>query len=211
MDDSTRQKSLVERAIQGDQVALTVLLTESRGPLCARLLHKIPSDLRGALDPDDIAQEAHVEVFRHIREFEARTPDAFDRWVTTIAVRKLRDAIKARRADRRGGGRVAVSGVTGNLEDSMVALLDLVAGPDHTPSRSAARHEIVAAVQTALDELPEDYRKAVWFVYLEGNPFAVAAERMGRTEGAVHNLCYKAKDRLREILGSDLRFRSSSS
>lgn len=210
MDDATRQQSLMERAIRGDEVALTMLLTESRSRLCARLFRKIPTDLRGALDPDDIAQEAHVEVFRHIREFEARTPDAFDRWVSTIAVRKLRDAIKARRADRRGGGRVAVGAMPGNLEDSMVALLDLIAGPDQTPSRSAARHEIVAAVQTAIDALPEDYRQAVWFVYLEGNPFAVAAQRMGRTERAVHNLCYKAKDRLREILGSDQRFRSSS-
>lgn len=92
----------------------------------------------------------------------------------------------------------------------MVGLLDLLGGPDHTPSRSVARHEAVAAIQSAIDGLPEDYRRAVWLVYIEGHPVAASALAMGRTERAVHNLCYKAKDRLRELLGSQSRFFSGS-
>jgi RNA polymerase sigma-70 factor (ECF subfamily) len=211
LDEPPQVESLVGRAVGGDAVALTMLLTQSRGGLCGYLGGRIPADLRGSIDADDVAQEAHVEVFRHIRAFEPRGPDSFHRWVKTIALRKLRDAIKARRAACRGGGRAAVGGgVAAHLEDSMVAFLDLLAGPDRTPSRSAARHEVVYAMQQAMTELPEDYRQAVWLVYIEGQPVAAAAERMGRTERAVHNLCYKAKDRLRDILGSRSRFFSSS-
>lgn len=210
MVEDTQQPEMLKRAISGDVVALTVLLTESRAGVCAYLAHRIPADLKGTIDADDIVQEAHVEVFRHINSFEFRGPGSFDRWVKTIAIRKLRDAIKMRRADRRGGGNFAVSPFPRHIEDSMVAILDLIALPGQTPSRSAARHEAVAAVQSALSELPEDYRQAVWMVYIEGRSVAAAAEQMGRTERAIHNLCYKAKDRLRECLGSRSRFLSSS-
>ena len=210
MDEPQRPGDLIDRAVRGDEVALTILLTQSRGRLCGYLCAKIPSNLSGQIDADDIVQEAHVEVFRHIGSFEMRGPESFDRWVKTIAIRKLRDSVKACRADRRGGGRSPIGTVTASVEESMVALLDLLAGPDKTPSRSAARHEVVAAIRDALTELPEDYRQAVWIVYIEGHPPAVAAERMQRTERAIHNLCYKAKDRLRDILGSRSRFLSSS-
>ncbi len=210
MDEPDRLEGLVRRAIGGDEVALTILLTESRNRLCGYLSGKIPRELGGRIDADDITQEAHVEVFRHVRSFEPRGAESFDRWVRTNALRKLRDAIKARRADRRGGGRLPVGALSANVEDSMIGLLDLLAGPDHTPSRSVARHEAVAAVHAALDGLTAEYREAVWLVYIEGRPVAAAAEQMGRTERAVHNLCYKAKHRLRELLGSDSRFLSSS-
>lgn len=207
MDEPFPDEAFVNRAIAGDEVALTVLLTRSRAGLCGHLASRVPADLRGTIDADDVTQEAHVEVFRHIGSFEFRGPDSFFRWVKAIALRKLRDAIKARRAARRGGGRRVIEDVASpTAEDSMVAFLDLLAGPNRTPSRSAARHEVVAAMQDALTELPDDYRRAVWLVYIEGCSVAVAAAEMGRTERAIHNLCYKAKDRLREILGSRSRF-----
>lgn len=210
MSADEQQLSMIRRAVGGDIVALTVVLTESRAKLLDYLQRRIPPDLKGTVDADDLAQEAHVEVFRHIGDFELRGPDSLDRWVATIALRKLRDAIKMRRADRRGGGKMALSPFPRHVEDSMVALLDVLAVTTRTPSQSAVRHEVVAAVQDALAELPEDYRQAIWMVHIEGRSAAAAAEQMGRTERAIHNLCYKAKARLRERLGSDSRFMSSS-
>lgn len=210
MDRLEQHQQRVRRAVGGDAVALTALLTETRRPLCERIARRIPADLRDSVDADDIAQEAHVEVFRHIAGFENRESNSFERWVATIALRKLRDAVRARRADRRGGGARQIRAVPGNVEDSMIALLDVLAGPDRTPSQSVARHEVVAAVKAALDALPADYRDAVWMVNIEGRSVADAAVAMGRTERAVHNLCYKAKDRMRELLGSGSRFLSSS-
>jgi RNA polymerase sigma factor (sigma-70 family) len=92
----------------------------------------------------------------------------------------------------------------------MVALLDLLAAPGRTPSQSVARHEAIDAVQSALADLPEDYRQAVRLVHLEGCSIAAAARNMQRTERAVENLCYKARLRMREFLGSRSRFLSAS-
>ncbi len=210
MDAEMQEIERIQRAVAGDSAALTTLLTEARGRLCAHLRQRIPAALRGAIDGDDLVQEAHVEVFQHIGSFKVRDADSFFRWVCTIAMRKLHDAVRRRRADKRGGGRAAVSGAGGNLESSVVMLLDMMADSGRTPSRAIARLEALEAVSAALKVLPDDHRQAVRLVYLEGLAVAQAAERMGRTERAVHNLCYKAKRRLREILGSASRYLSSS-
>jgi RNA polymerase sigma-70 factor (ECF subfamily) len=92
---------------------------------------------------------------------------------------------------------------------SVVALLDMMAGPEKTPSRTAARSEAVRAVEDALEQLPTDYRQAVRLVYLEGLTASEAGERMHRTERGVHNLCYKAKKHLRDLLGSRSHYLSN--
>lgn len=210
MDADRQEIERIERAVAGDSAALTTLLTEARGRLCAHLRRRIPAELRGAIDGDDLVQEAHVEVFQHIGSFKVRDANSFFRWVLTIAMRKLHDAVRRRRAEKRGGGRAAVAVAGGNLASSVVMLLDLMAASGPTPSRAVARREAHQAVEAALEVLPEDYREVVRQVYLEGLTVAQAAERMGRTERAIHNLCYKAKRRLREVLGSASRYLSSS-
>lgn len=213
MSTDARESELVRRAAGGDVAALMTLLTESRQRLCAHVQKRIPQDLRPALDAEDLVQQTHIEVFRHITTFEARTPYSFARWVSTIALRKLRDAIRAKRADKRGGGKLDVGMVprargvfpTGS-DESFIALLDMIGGPGHTPSESVARMEMVDAVRGAVAALPRDRRQAVQLVYIEGHSLAAVARMMGRTKEAVHNLCYKAKRQLRGLLGGRSRF-----
>lgn len=209
MDSSLPPKDPLNRAIAGDTVALTLLLTSGRRALCEFVARRIPADLRGGIDADDTVQEAHAEVFRHIHRFERRGDDSFDRWVRTIALRKLRDAIKMRRADKRGGRNVQVHAAGAGVDESVVMLLDLMAGAEKSPSRCAAGAEAVGAVRAALDLLPVDYREAVTLIYLQGLSVEEAAAKMSRTDRAIHNLCHKAKSRLREILGTQSRFLSA--
>jgi len=208
MDPSDPATDAVQRAIAGDQVALTLLLTTHRRGVRDYLAGRIPSNLRGGIDADDLVQEAYAEVFRHIGGFESRGADSFGRWVRTIALRKLRDAIKLRGADKHGGTKVQVHAVASGIGDSVVLLLDLMTGDEKSPSRCAASAEAIDAVRVAMAMLPEDYQQAVSRVYLQGLTVKEAASGMNRTERAVHNLCYKAKSRLRELLGTESRFLS---
>lgn len=204
MSDQVQQTELIQRAVGGDRAALTILLTRVHADLSRRLTRRMPADIRGSLDADDVLQQAFIAVFREISRFEDRGDDSFERWVATIAIRTLRNEIKARRTLKRGGGRYAIA-ASGNPDESMVALFDMVAAPGRTPSRSIVRHEAIASVQRALDSLPPDYREAVIGVYIDGKSVAEVAAQMGRTERAIHNLCFKAKARLCETLGSDPR------
>ena len=202
------ESALVKRAASGDPVAVTLLLTHSYARLHAQLEKRIPADLRSTLGVEDIIQEAQIQVFRNIQTFEVRGSDSFYRWFATMALHHLRNDIKAQRTLKRSGGQRMVGSTV--LDGSIVALLDLMSGPEKTPSHHAARREALDAVAEGLALLPEQYRQAVRLVYIEGRPVADAAELMGRTPRAIHNLCHKAKKMLRDILGSSSRYLSRS-
>lgn len=208
MNPANPASDTLDRAIAGDQVALTLLLTTHRRSVLDYISGRIPPNLRGGLDAEDVVQNAYAEVFRHISGFELRGPDSFGRWVRTIALRKLRDAVKMRRAEKHGGDKAQLNVLPAGVGESAVMLLDLMAGNEKSPSRCAAGNEAVVAVRAALDVLPEDYRQAVSLVYLQGLPVKDAAAMMNRTERAIHNLCLKAKSHLRELLGTQSRFLS---
>ena len=204
------QMELINKAVAGNVAALSALLANAHAGLRGRLSHRLPSDLRGVVDVDDVLQEAHVQAYLHIRGFTPHEADSFDRWLATIALRRLHNAVRKQRTLKRGGGMSAMPTDIVVQEGSVVALLDLMTAPGKTPSRSAASHEAAQAVREAMAQLPSDYQKAVGLAYLEGCSAAEAAERMGRTERAVHNLCYKARIHLRRLLGSRSRFLSRS-
>lgn len=205
----TDQDDLIQRAVAGDQVALTLLLKDGRRRLCERLVGRVPGELRATIDVDDLAQQAHVVAFRRIKDFVPAGPDGFYRWVEAIALGKLRDAMKGYRAAKRGGGKAAGVVAAGNADQSVVALLDMVAAQGLSPSRSAAWHEQIEALQTALAVLPEHYRQALTLVYIEGRPVAEAAAIMGRSERSLHGLCRRAIECLRsELLSTCIFLRS---
>jgi RNA polymerase sigma-70 factor (ECF subfamily) len=202
MDTTSDRLELTRQAMAGDIVALKLLLTESHERLTRYLRAKIPADLRATLDAEDVLQEAYVRVFTHIWDFVPGDGQSFDRWVTTIAVRRLRSAIRRQRAFRRSGHGPAAPTGGASPEDSVVALLDLLASPQHSPSRSVARREAVASVKHEILTLPAHYRQAIELVYLQGRTVAAAAHEMGRTPRAIHGLCRRGTRLLAQRLGS---------
>ncbi len=211
MESTPSTPDIVGRAIAGDTVALTVLLTQREDGLRRRLAPKIPADMRDTLGADDLLQDIYCDVFRGIANFESRGAESFDRWLSTVALRRLRAHIRRHRAGKRGGGRARVRRVAATICESSATLLSLIEAADRTPSRKVAGKEAVSAVQAALMQLPEDYREAVRRVYLEGQSVAEVAAALGRTPRAIHNLCHKARLKLRELLGTRSEFLSGSS
>lgn len=210
VSNSTNKHAMVQRAVSGDRSALKLLLTETHLRLRDQIGRRIPANLRRLLDPEDVLQEVHIEVFRRIDVFQPRGTDSFQRWVATIALSRLRNAIKKHRAVKRGGDHMIIGAGDRHLQDSSVALFDQVAGPGKTPSRFMAHDEAVGAMQQAMAALPEQYERALWLVYIEGNTACDAGEKMGRTERAIHGLCRRGLRMLRDQLGEPTNFFSSS-
>lgn len=90
----------------------------------------------------------------------------------------------------------------------MVGMLQQIAITSRTPSVSAASHEAISAVQSALESLPADYREALRLRHIEGLAVAEVAAQMGRTEAAVQMLCHRALRQLATVMGSASRFLS---
>lgn len=205
-DDEQR---CLARAVAGDVGALERLLVLHYDRLAAALAPKLPNELRGLVNADDVLQEAFVVAFREFPGFEPRGPGAFEAWLLAIAQHRLLDIVKAQRAAKRGGGRAALPAHAGSPGDSLVGLLELLEVHERTPSRSVAGREAIRAVQVAMAGLKAEYREALRLRYVEGLRVAETAQRMGRTDRAVHMLCHRALQSLREALGRSSQYFSS--
>jgi RNA polymerase sigma-70 factor (ECF subfamily) len=196
------EADLLRRAIDGERLALELLLLRYYSRLRNRIARKIPADVRTVVAIDDIIQATYVEAIRHIDTFEPQGEQAFYRWLATIAERKLIDAVRV----RRGRTPRAKRPPRPSMARSVVALLELLIAPGRSPSRAAAGTEAVQAVQVALASLPEPYRRALWLRYIHGWSVSAIAVEMGRSERGVHGLCNRGLKLLRDFLGSASRF-----
>ncbi len=199
MTGANGDAQLVQRSVAGDAVALKLLLTLSHPALVARIGRRLPAELRAVVDPDDVAQEVYIEVFRRIRGLELRTPEAFERWLSAVALTRLRNAIRQQRALRRGGGWRRVRSAK-PPHDTTTTLLGLLVGSGETPSGAVATTEAVAALHAALAELPTRQQRAIQLVYLEGRSVSETAGALACSERAIHGLCRRGLALLRARL-----------
>ena len=202
MSEEGGSDDVIHRAVAGDRAALDGLLAAYYPRLAAHFGPRLPADLRGTLAVEDVLQEAFLDAFQAIGGARAENGPSFYNWLEVIVERRMVDLIRAARAVKRGGGRSVLDAQSA----SMVCMLEQLAVSTRTPSASAASHEAIAAVRSALEALPQDYRQALHLRYLEGLDLAEAAGRMGRTELAVQMLCHRGLRRMAELMGSASRF-----
>jgi RNA polymerase sigma-70 factor (ECF subfamily) len=205
MSVGNNDDALVLQAVAGDEDALESLLLSHFNRLAADVSQRLPDDVRNVLSAEDVVQDAFIVVFQRISGFEPRGGSTFFAWLSKIAENCLMDAVKALRAAKRGGGRFAVEAQHPEMSD-MFPLLELLAAHSHTPSRSTAAHEAASAMKMALDALDADYRDVLYFRYIEMQPIAGIAERLKRSEGAVHMLLSRALEALRSRMGDTGRY-----
>jgi RNA polymerase sigma-70 factor (ECF subfamily) len=198
LDDTAE---LIPRAVRGERAALERLLLDHFAPLTAHVARRMPASLQSVVGVEDIVQSTFTNVFQSIEQYELRNDATFLSWLLAIAENQLRDAVRAHKRKKRGGDRIRVQDVPAEEQSSEVQLLDILIGPDHTPSRSAARREGMQAIRTALAGLPEEYRRAIELRYFDGYSLEETAILMDRTTGAVRGLVDRARRQIRESLG----------
>lgn len=200
------ESELVAQAAAGDRAATQRLLTRDHARLVTLIGDKIPADLQGVLSAEDICQEAYVTVISQIASLREHRAAAFRSWLQAIVERKLIDAIRALRAQKRGGGRRVETGGAVADVSSVAELLDIVAVHRHTPSRSVQCRELAAGMREALDDLQDTHREALRLHYLEGLSVSETADRMGRSAKAVVMLCNRGLKQLAARLGDPADF-----
>lgn len=201
---------LVEKAVSGDQDALTELLRDQRPGLERHIESSISGQWRSAIDAADIMQITYLEAFLRIDRLNGRNIRAFAAWLRRIAENNLRDAVRMLDADKRPSPARQVRPAATGSDDSMVGLVNLLGAVSMTPSRAVAAGEAKAFLNDALKRLPPDYEQVVRLYDLEGRPAKDVAERMGRSEGAVYMLRARAHDYLQELMGSRSKFFSKT-
>ncbi|HEX5052847.1 MAG TPA: RNA polymerase sigma factor [Planctomycetota bacterium] len=183
------------RAAGQDKRALELLLVRHLPQLQGWLRLRMGPVLRSRETPEDLVQSVAREALGELSLFEWRGEAAFKHWLYTRAQHKLQDRIKFLGAQKRDPAREIPS-----PQDSE-ALLDCY-GSLCTPSRDLATAEALQRIESAFDDLPEDYKEAITLYRMCGLDYQQIAERMQRTEGAVRNLVYRGLSRLALRLGN---------
>jgi RNA polymerase sigma-70 factor (ECF subfamily) len=204
MSNEGGHDDVVQRALAGDRAALDGLLAAYYPRLAAHVAPQLPADLRGTLAVEDVLQEAFLDAFQSITAAKLESRQAFFNWLVSIVQHQMLDLIRAARAAKRGGGWSPLDAQSA----SMVGMLEQIAVTSRTPSASAAGHEAISALQSALESLPAAYREVLRLRHIEGLAVAEVATQMGRTQAAVEMLCYRALRRLASVMGSASRFLS---
>lgn len=137
-------------------------------------------------DAEDITQETFLRAFRGLGLYDPARP--LRTWLYTIAVNVCRDW-----ARRRGSRPSTVELV----ESDGVRVAE--AAPQ--PHEVAAQKETRLAVEAAVMQLEPDYRLPVILFYMRGVPQAEIAEIMGVPLSIVKNRLFRARRRLRTMLG----------
>lgn len=198
---------LIRRAIEGDDDALSMLL-EQHGPEVEGTL-RIGREWRSVLETADVMQVTYLEAFLQISRFDVDRSEPFPAWLRCIAENNLRDAIRGLQRQKRPqpSDRVQHS-AHGGTSCELLATLGVAT---RSPGGKAALEDLVNRLNTLLDTLPEDYGRVVRFYDLDGLPISEVAQRMDRSPGAVHMLRARAHNRLREVLGTESAWFTSSS
>ncbi len=200
MTNSIDDLQLATLAVQGDANALRCLLLRHHDALLRTIRAGFPASLKSVADEEDVLQVTLAEIAERIVDFEPRTSSGVGAWLRKTAERNLTDLIRFHRAAKRGGQSRRVEHplpATGERE----AWLEFVFQHSLTPSRAVAAEEALAALQLAMEQLPEEYQSVIRLRYLEERSIAETAGALQRSEAAVRGLSYRAMVRLKQIMG----------
>jgi RNA polymerase sigma-70 factor (ECF subfamily) len=148
-----------------------------------RFLYTVAYRLTGHHDDaQDLVQEVLLRVRRGLATYE---PGSLEGWLSRITTNTFLDDVR-RRARR-------PLDVMGELPEPLV-------GVDADPEEALARTGLPADVQTALSQLPPDYRAAVVLCDVVGMDYAEIAEALGIPPGTVRSRIHRGRAQLRKVL-----------
>jgi RNA polymerase sigma-70 factor, ECF subfamily len=182
--DETR---LVTELQAGSETAFDWLVTHYHGPVYNLIL----SMLGDVADAADGTQEVFLKAFRGIRSF--RQGSSLKTWLYRIAIR---EALNHKRWFKRHLQKNVSIDAEPEEGHAAIEIEDL----SQTPFDQFAAHEMQAAVQNALQEIPKVFRGAVILRDLEGLSYEEIAEVLECSVGTVKSRILRGRRALKDLL-----------
>jgi RNA polymerase sigma-70 factor (ECF subfamily) len=180
-DNSDRQ--LVERAVAGDQRAFELLVLKYQRRI-ERLIGRMVRDVDLV---EDIAQETFIRAWRALHQF--RGDAQFYTWLYRIAVNTAKKALLDLKRNPTVRGNA-----TDTDEDDETSRRESELTTEETPESVYAAREIAAAVNAAMEALPEDLRQAVTLREIEGLSYEEISGVMDCPIGTVRSRIFRARE-----------------
>ena len=180
MDDETLDR-LVSRAKEGDSEAFGQLFDAYADPI-----HRfVASRVHSPSDAEDLTQLVFVKALEALPRYEARGIP-FGGWLFRLARNAIIDQIRTRRDSL-------------PLEEALARETE-----DRGPEAAAALRDDLDRVAAALADLTDDQREVIELRFFAGLNVLETAVAMGRQEGTVRGLQFRAIAALRRSLGIEV-------
>jgi RNA polymerase sigma-70 factor (ECF subfamily) len=192
----------IEAISRNDDERLILVIESCRNYLLLVAERSLGPDLRAKEAASDLVQEAMVAAHREAGRWVglAEATDELRAWLRRFLMHQIAHAARRYRGTGKRG--IAREVPLATVEADPVMAETLVAHQTSVGTR-AARREEVAALQSALDRLPERMRQAVLWRHNEDCSFEEIGRRLGCSNVAARKLWLKALQRLQaELKGS---------
>lgn len=175
---------LVQRAVAGDARAYELLILKYQRRI-ERLIGRFVRDVD--LVPD-IAQETFLRAWRALPQFRGEAQ--FYTWLYRIAVNTAKKSLLELKRDPV----VTESALRSSDEDDETSRHENELISESTPESELAAREIAAAVNSAMEALPDDLRQAITLREIEGLSYEEIAQAMNCPIGTVRSRIFRARE-----------------
>jgi RNA polymerase sigma-70 factor (ECF subfamily) len=177
---------LIQRVCAGETSAFETLMRRHN----ERIYRTVRAVLGDDADVEDVMQQAYVSAYQHLAGFEGRA--RFSTWMTRIAINEAYARLRKR---------ARTEPAPWENEDAMVEEPE-AAGP--TPEQIAARAEMHALLEQAVDTLSPSNRTVFVLRSVQGLSTAETAECLQISEEAVKTRLHRANEALRHWLAAQM-------
>jgi RNA polymerase sigma-70 factor (ECF subfamily) len=190
---------LLAAARSGSREALGEALQAYRAYLLLIAQQELDPELRAKGGASDLVQETFVDAQRLIGTFEGTTDGPWAAWLRELLLNNLADFV---RRYRNTGKRRLSREVDLPASDSGVKCGGEAVDENPSPSVRAMAAEQTAALEHALNRLPDDYREVLSLRYQGDLSFEEIGQRLGRSANAARKLWLRAVRKLEQELES---------
>jgi len=177
-----RDEDVIRQVLDGNTAMFELLMRRYN----ERVYRAARSILRDEQEAEDVMQQAYVNAFTHLRQFNGSA--RFSTWLMRIAINE-----SLARVHRQGRYEAFDDEVT-NVEPFMSR------NPSEDPERQAFTGELRGLLEWAIDTLPDGMREVFVLRDVEGLSTSEAAESLDVSEDVVKTRLSRARAALRRVL-----------
>jgi RNA polymerase sigma-70 factor (ECF subfamily) len=175
-------EALIAEVLAGNTAIFELLMRRYN----ERLYRAVRSILRDEQEAEDVMQQAYVNAFTHLRQYNGSA--RFSTWLTRIAINEAL-------------ARVRRNGRYETYDESEPEVEPYTAPrADGNPERQAFSHELRGLLEWAIDQLPNGMREVFMLRDVEGLSTLEAAECLGVSEDVVKTRLSRGRALLRQQL-----------
>jgi len=174
-------EEIVTRVIEGQTALYEVLMRRYN----ERIYRAARSILKDEDEAEDVMQQAYVNAYFHLRQFDRRAK--FSTWLTRIAIHEA-----LARARKRG----RYDAVDFTEEENQAVERQ----PSRNPEHQAFAGELRSLLESSIDQLPDGLREVFMLREVDGLSTADTAECLGVSEDVVKTRLSRGRATLRNLL-----------